>query len=41
MIYDTVATYSWLCIGSFGIGIGTFRVALTFKSFAKSKARPA
>jgi len=33
MIYDTYATYSWLFLGSFGLGIGAFLIALTFKPF--------
>jgi MFS family permease len=35
MIYDTFASYGWLFIGSFGIGIGAFLIALTFKPFPK------
>jgi MFS family permease len=30
-IYDTYATYGWLYIASFGIGIGATLIALTFK----------
>ncbi|KXF75985.1 hypothetical protein ATN84_18325 [Paramesorhizobium deserti] len=36
-IYDTFATYSWLYIGSWGIGIGAFLIAMTFKPFPKSE----
>jgi MFS family permease len=36
MIYDTFASYGWLFIGSFGIGIGAFLIAMTFKPFPKS-----
>jgi MFS family permease len=35
MIYDTFASYGWLFIGSFGIGIGAFLIAMTFKPFPK------
>lgn len=37
MIYDTFASYGWLFIGSFGIGIGAFLIAMTFKPFPKSQ----
>ena len=35
LIYDTFASYGWLFIGSFGIGIGAFLIAMTFKPFPK------
>ncbi|HEX7110241.1 MAG TPA: MFS transporter [Aestuariivirga sp.] len=37
LIYDTVASYGWLFIGSFGIGIGAFLIAMTFKPFPKTQ----
>lgn len=37
MIYDTFASYGWLFIGSFGIGIGAFLIAMTFKPFPKTQ----
>jgi MFS family permease len=37
MIYDTFASYGWLFIGSFGIGIGAFLIAMTFKPFPKAQ----
>ncbi|OAP42503.1 hypothetical protein AU381_15045 [Sinorhizobium glycinis] len=37
MIYDTFASYSWLYIGAWGIGIGAFLIALAFKPFPKDK----
>ncbi|MBB2971498.1 MFS transporter [Mesorhizobium sp. RMAD-H1] len=40
-IYDTFATYSWLYIGSWGIGIGAFLIATTFKPFPKAAPVPA
>jgi MFS family permease len=33
LIYDAFASYGWLFIGSFGLGIGAFLIALTFKPF--------
>ncbi|MCW0000709.1 MFS transporter [Pararhizobium sp. YC-54] len=35
LIYDTFATYSWLYIGAWGIGIGAFLIAMTFRPFEK------
>jgi MFS family permease len=37
LIYDTFASYSWLYIGSWAMGIGAFLIALTFKPFAKAQ----
>ena len=37
MIYDSFASYGWLYIGSFGIGIGAFLIAMTFKPFPKTQ----
>lgn len=37
LIYDTFASYGWLYIGAWGIGIGAFLIALTFKPFAKTQ----
>ena len=33
LIYDHFASYSWLFIASFGLGIGAFLIGLTFKPF--------
>ncbi len=41
LIYDSFASYSWLFIGSWGIGIGAFLMALTFKPFPRRQAAPA
>ncbi len=41
LIYDKFASYSWLFIISFGLGIGAFLIALTFKPFPKKSAVPA
>ncbi|MBP2562568.1 MFS family permease [Neorhizobium galegae] len=37
LIYDSLASYTWLYVGSWGIGIGAFLIALTFKPFAKGR----
>lgn len=37
--FDTYANYGWLYLASFGIGIGAFLVAATFRPFPK--LRPA
>ncbi len=34
-IYDTYATYSWLYLGSFGMGLGAFLIAMTYRPFPK------
>jgi MFS family permease len=33
LIYDAFASYAWLFIGSFAVGVGAFLIALTFKPF--------
>jgi MFS family permease len=38
LIYDSFASYAWLFIGSFGLGIGAFLIALTFKPFPREPA---
>ncbi|MGX9424505.1 MULTISPECIES: MFS transporter [Bradyrhizobium] len=38
LIYDTFASYAWLYIGSWAVGLGAFLIALTFRPFAKVKA---
>jgi MFS family permease len=37
LIYDTFASYGWLYIGAWGIGIGAFLIAMTFKPFPKTQ----
>ncbi len=37
LIYDTFGSYMWLYVGSWGLGIGAFLIALTFKPFPKSE----
>ena len=41
VIYDTYATYSWLFIFAFGMGIGSVLIALTFKPFPREAPVPA
>src|SRR6202521_2865947 len=41
LIYDTFASYSWLYIGAWAMGIGAFLMALTFRPFPKSRTAPA
>ena len=38
LIYDSFASYAWLYIGSFAIGLGAFLIALTFRPFPKREA---
>jgi MFS family permease len=35
LIYDTFASYAWLYIGSWAVGLGAFLIALTFRPFPK------
>jgi len=37
LIFDTFASYGWMYIGAWGIGIGAFLIALTFKPFRKTQ----
>jgi len=41
LIYDSFASYSWLFIGSFALGIGAFLIALTFRPVPKEEPLPA
>jgi MFS family permease len=34
-IYDTFASYAWLSIGSWAVGLGAFAIILTFRPFSK------
>ena len=40
LIYDTFASYAWLYIGAWGMGLGAFLMALSFRPFAKARAAP-
>ena len=37
LIYDRFASYGWLYIGSFGLGLGAFLIALTFRPYAPTR----
>ena len=37
LLYDSFATYSWLYVASWGLGLGAFLIALTFRPFPKSQ----
>jgi MFS family permease len=41
LIYDSFASYAWLYIGSFAVGLGAFLIALTFRPFPRAAAQPA
>jgi MFS family permease len=41
LIYDRFASYGWLYIGSFGLGLGAFLIALTFRPYAPTRPEPA
>src|ERR1700691_759602 len=38
LIYDTFASYAWLYIGSWAVGLGAFMIALTFRPFARKES---
>ncbi|MEA2892203.1 MAG: hypothetical protein QOI05_2996 [Bradyrhizobium sp.] len=40
LIYDTFASYAWLYVGAWGMGLGAFLIALCFRPFAKARALP-
>jgi MFS family permease len=35
LIYDSFASYAWLYIGSWAVGLGAFLIAMTFRPFSK------
>jgi MFS family permease len=35
MIYDSLGSYTWLYLGSFGMGLGAFVIAMTFRPFPR------
>ena len=39
LIYDTFASYAWLYIGAWGMGLGAFLMAMTFRPFPKTRAQ--
>jgi MFS family permease len=38
LIYDTFASYAWLYIGAWGMGLGAFLMAMAFRPFPKRQA---
>jgi MFS family permease len=36
LIYDTFASYTWLYVGSWAMGLGAFLIAMTFRPFPKA-----
>jgi MFS family permease len=40
LIYDTFASYAWLYIGAWGMGLGAFLMAWSFRPFPKAVAAP-
>jgi MFS family permease len=41
LIYDAFASYAWLYIGAWGMGIGAFLMAMSFRPFAKAQTETA
>jgi MFS family permease len=41
LIYDRLGSYGWLYLGSFGLGLGAFLIALTFKPFPQARLETA
>jgi len=41
LIYDTFASYAWLYIGSWAVGLGAFLIAMTFRPFSRDETQPA
>jgi MFS family permease len=41
LIYDSFAGYRWLYVGAWGIGIGAFLIASTFRPFPRGRSVPA
>jgi MFS family permease len=39
LIYDTFASYAWLYIGAWGMGIGAFLMAMTFRPFSRTQTQ--
>jgi hypothetical protein len=37
LIYDNFDSYDWLYIGSWGMGIAAFLIAMTFRPFARAQ----
>ncbi|MGU7773129.1 MFS transporter [Burkholderia sp. MR1-5-21] len=41
LVFDALGSYGWLYVGSFGIGVGAFLIALTFRPFPHDRSMPA
>jgi MFS family permease len=41
LIYDSFASYAWLYIGSWAVGLGAFLIAMTFRPFPKGVSQTA
>src|SRR5579871_6848185 len=41
LIYDTFASYAWLYVGSWAVGLGAFFIIMTFRPFPKVEGGPA
>jgi MFS family permease len=41
LIYDSFASYAWLYIGSWAVGLGAFLIAMTFRPFPKAGSQAA
>jgi MFS family permease len=41
LIYDTFASYTWLYVGSWGMGLGACAIALTFRPMRQAQPVPA
>jgi MFS family permease len=41
LIYDSFASYAWLYIGSWAVGLGAFLIALTFRPFSRGETQSA
>jgi MFS family permease len=39
LIYDTFASYAWLYIGSWAVGLGAFFIILTFRPFPRGEVQ--
>jgi len=39
LIYDTFASYAWLYIGAWGMGLGAFLMAMAFRPFPKAQGQ--
>jgi MFS family permease len=41
LIYDSLGSYGWMYLGAFGMGLGAFVIASTFRPLARVQAVPA